>query len=55
MVDQGKQQEEVMIKGPGLGRYASLRAIGRSGMLTFVCDVARMPHNGCRPLKKIRV
>ncbi|KAD1547174.1 hypothetical protein E3N88_23827 [Mikania micrantha] len=30
VVDQGMQRAEVMIKGPGLGRDASLRAIRRS-------------------------
>ncbi|KAL8251738.1 hypothetical protein R6Q59_035431 [Mikania micrantha] len=55
VVDQGMQRAEVMIKGPGLGRDASLRAIRRSGILTFVRDVTPMPHNGCRSLKKRRV
>ncbi|KAK8628500.1 hypothetical protein V6N13_009088 [Hibiscus sabdariffa] len=31
VVDQGMQRAEVMIKGPGLGRDATLRAIRRSG------------------------
>ncbi|KAL2224754.1 UNVERIFIED_CONTAM: DNA-directed RNA polymerase subunit alpha [Sesamum indicum] len=53
VVDQGMQRAEVMIKGPGLGRDAALRAIRRSGiLLTFVRDVTPMPHNGCRPPKK---
>nr|YP_009432840.1 ribosomal protein S11 [Cassytha filiformis]QWL22912.1 ribosomal protein S11 [Cassytha capillaris]ATL22037.1 ribosomal protein S11 [Cassytha filiformis]AUN45124.1 ribosomal protein S11 [Cassytha filiformis]AXV54161.1 ribosomal protein S11 [Cassytha filiformis]QWL21265.1 ribosomal protein S11 [Cassytha filiformis] len=56
VVDQGMQQAEVMIKGPGLGRDAALRAIRRSGiLLSFVRDVTPMPHNGCRPPKKRRV
>ncbi|KAH0447044.1 hypothetical protein IEQ34_024119 [Dendrobium chrysotoxum] len=33
LVDQGMQRAEVMIKGPGLGRDAALRAIRRNGML----------------------
>ncbi|OAY81705.1 30S ribosomal protein S11, chloroplastic, partial [Ananas comosus] len=42
-----------MIKGPGLGRDAALRAIRRSGiLLSFVRDITPMPHNGCRPPKK---
>ena len=50
VVDQGMQRAEVMIKGPGLGRDAALRAIRRSGiLLSFVRDVTPMPHNGCRP------
>nr|YP_010177631.1 ribosomal protein S11 [Edgeworthia albiflora]QST15358.1 ribosomal protein S11 [Edgeworthia albiflora] len=56
VVDQGMQRAEVMIKGPGLGRDAALRAIRRSGLvLNFVRDVTPMPHNGCRPPKKRRV
>ena len=56
VVDQGMQRAEVMIKGPGPGRDAALRAIRRSGiLLSFVRDVTPMPHNGCRPPKKRRV
>nr|YP_010251304.1 ribosomal protein S11 [Gentiana haynaldii]QTW90857.1 ribosomal protein S11 [Gentiana haynaldii] len=56
VVDQGMQRAEVMIKGPGLGRDAALRAIRRSGiLLTFIRDVTPMPHNGCRPPKKRRI
>nr|YP_009671647.1 ribosomal protein S11 [Passiflora microstipula]QCX30926.1 ribosomal protein S11 [Passiflora microstipula] len=53
--DQGMQRAKVLIKGPGLGRDAALRAIRRSGIiLNFVRDVTPMPHNGCRPPKKRR-
>nr|YP_009680045.1 ribosomal protein S11 [Saurauia tristyla]YP_010581186.1 ribosomal protein S11 [Saurauia napaulensis]QDP13789.1 ribosomal protein S11 [Saurauia tristyla]UZT27507.1 ribosomal protein S11 [Saurauia napaulensis] len=56
IVDQGMQRAQVMIKGPGLGRNAALRAIRRSGIrLTFVRDVTPIPHNGCRPPKKRRL
>nr|YP_010974718.1 ribosomal protein S11 [Korthalsella rubra]WNR57295.1 ribosomal protein S11 [Korthalsella rubra] len=56
VVDQGMQRAKIMIKGPGLGRDASLRAIRRSGiLLSFVQDVTPMPHNGCRPPKKRRL
>nr|YP_009449922.1 ribosomal protein S11 [Burmannia coelestis]ANK36119.1 ribosomal protein S11 [Burmannia coelestis] len=56
VIHQGLQRAEVMIKGPGLGRDAALRAIRRSGiLLSFVRDVTPMPHNGCRPPKKRRV
>jgi len=42
-----------MIKGPGLERDATLRAIRRSGiLLNFIRDVTPMPHNGCRCPKK---
>nr|YP_009413597.1 ribosomal protein S11 [Hemitomes congestum]ASN78925.1 ribosomal protein S11 [Hemitomes congestum] len=50
------QRAEVMIKGPGRGRDAALRTIGRSGIrLTCIRDVTPIPHNGCRPPKKRRV
>nr|QXI83914.1 ribosomal protein S11 [Kuepferia damyonensis] len=56
VVEQGMQRAEVMIKGPGLGRDAALRAIRRSGiLLTFIRDVTPMPHNGCRPPQKRRI
>nr|YP_009994291.1 ribosomal protein S11 [Cuscuta nitida]QNP08440.1 ribosomal protein S11 [Cuscuta nitida] len=56
VMNQGMLRAEVLIKGPGLGRDAALRAIRRSGiLLTFVRDVTPMPHNGCRPPKKRRV
>ncbi|CAL9780837.1 unnamed protein product, partial [Musa acuminata subsp. burmannicoides] len=47
---------EVMIKSFGHRRDAVLQAIYRSGiLLSFVCDVTPMPHNGCRPPKKRHV
>jgi small subunit ribosomal protein S11 len=56
LMDRGMERVEVMISGPGLGRYTTLRTIRRSGiLLSFVRDVTRMPHNGCRPPKKRRV
>nr|YP_009229511.1 ribosomal protein S11 [Aquilaria sinensis]YP_009459470.1 ribosomal protein S11 [Aquilaria yunnanensis]YP_009562094.1 ribosomal protein S11 [Aquilaria malaccensis]YP_009672596.1 ribosomal protein S11 [Aquilaria crassna]YP_009993173.1 ribosomal protein S11 [Aquilaria beccariana]YP_009993353.1 ribosomal protein S11 [Aquilaria microcarpa]YP_009993442.1 ribosomal protein S11 [Aquilaria rostrata]YP_009993531.1 ribosomal protein S11 [Aquilaria subintegra]YP_010427377.1 ribosomal protein S11 [Aq len=56
VVDQGMQRAAVMIKGPGLGRDAALRAIYQSGIvLSFIRDVTPMPHNGCRPPKKRRL
>nr|YP_010832726.1 ribosomal protein S11 [Astragalus flexus]WFG52468.1 ribosomal protein S11 [Astragalus flexus]WFG52544.1 ribosomal protein S11 [Astragalus flexus]WFG52620.1 ribosomal protein S11 [Astragalus flexus] len=56
VVDQGMQRAEVIIKGPGLGRDAALRAICRSGiLLRFIRDVTPLPHNGCRSPKKRRV
>nr|ANX10238.1 ribosomal protein S11 [Phelipanche aegyptiaca]ANX10260.1 ribosomal protein S11 [Phelipanche lavandulacea] len=52
----GMQRAGVIIKGPGIGRDAALRVIGRSGIqLTFIRDVTPVPHNGCRPPKKRRI
>lgn len=53
---QGMQRAEVLIKGPGVGRDAALRAILRSGILVnFIRDITPLPHNGCRRPKKRRV
>nr|YP_010965007.1 ribosomal protein S11 [Vicia tibetica]WNM89910.1 ribosomal protein S11 [Vicia tibetica] len=54
--DQGMQRADVMIKGPGLGREAALRAILRSGIrIRVIRDVTPLPHNGCRAPQKRRV
>nr|AIJ28355.1 ribosomal protein S11 [Trifolium semipilosum] len=56
VVDQGMRRAEVIIKGPGKGRDAALRAICRSGIrLRFLRDVTPLPHNGCRAPKKRRI
>nr|YP_010275927.1 ribosomal protein S11 [Cananga odorata]YP_010275966.1 ribosomal protein S11 [Cananga odorata]UKH49841.1 ribosomal protein S11 [Cananga odorata]UKH49880.1 ribosomal protein S11 [Cananga odorata] len=56
VVDQGMKRAEVMIKGPGPGRDAVLRAIRRSGIrLSLIRDVTPIAHNGCRPPLKRRV
>nr|YP_009339555.1 ribosomal protein S11 [Lithotoma petraea]APQ38947.1 ribosomal protein S11 [Lithotoma petraea] len=50
------QRAEVLVKGPGPGREAALRAISKSGIrLTFIRDVTPLPHNGCRPPQKRRL
>lgn len=54
--DQGMQRADVMIKGPGLGREAALRAIWKSGIrIKVIRDVTPLPHNGCRAPQKRRV
>nr|YP_010760467.1 ribosomal protein S11 [Cuscuta nevadensis]WEY30432.1 ribosomal protein S11 [Cuscuta nevadensis] len=55
-INLGMREADVLIKGPGLGRDAALRAIRRSGIkLELILDITPMPHNGCRPPKKRRV
>ncbi len=55
-VDQGLKKVEVMVKGPGPGREAAIRAIQASGIdVSRICDVTPMPHNGCKPPKRRRV
>jgi small subunit ribosomal protein S11 len=52
----GLQNVTVEIKGPGVGREASLRAIQAAGItVTTIVDKTYHPHNGCRPAKRRRV
>lgn len=54
--DNGMQEIEVIVKGPGPGREAAIRALQASGMkVKSIEDVTPVPHNGCRPPKKRRV
>jgi small subunit ribosomal protein S11 len=54
--DQGMQEVDVFIKGPGPGREAAIRAIQGSGLrVRSISDVTPIPHNGVRPPKKRRV
>ena len=52
----GLQNVLVEIKGPGVGREASLRSIQAAGVnVTLIKDITYHPHNGCRPAKRRRV
>jgi small subunit ribosomal protein S11 len=52
----GLQSASVEIKGPGVGRESSLRAIQSSGIsVSLIADNTYHPHNGCRPAKRRRV
>lgn len=54
--DLGLQEAEIIVKGPGPGREASLRAIASMDLrIRSITDVTPIPHNGCRPPKKRRV
>ncbi|MCH8847379.1 MAG: 30S ribosomal protein S11 [Chloroflexi bacterium] len=55
-LDNGMRQIEVLIRGPGAGREAAIRALQSSGLtVTSIRDVTPIPHNGCRPPKRRRV
>ncbi|MBC6421121.1 MAG: 30S ribosomal protein S11 [Hormoscilla sp. SP5CHS1] len=55
-MDQGMQQIEVMVSGPGSGRETAIRALQGVGLeITLIRDVTPIPHNGCRPPKRRRV
>lgn len=54
--EQGMRTVGVLVKGPGAGREAAMRAINRVGFqVTFIRDITPIPHNGCRPPKRRRV
>jgi len=55
-LDAGMKSAVVLVKGPGSGREAAIRAIDNTGIkVTRIKDVTPIPHNGCRPPKKRRV
>jgi small subunit ribosomal protein S11 len=54
--DLGLQEVDVLVKGPGPGREAAIRALmGTELKVRSISDVTPIPHNGCRPPKKRRV
>lgn len=54
--DHGMKAVGVMVKGPGAGREAAVRALQSAGFkITMIRDITPIPHNGCRPPKRRRV
>ena len=52
----GLETVDVMVKGPGSGREAAIRALAACGIdVVSIKDVTPVPHNGCRPPKRRRV
>ncbi|GIW69496.1 MAG: 30S ribosomal protein S11 [Patescibacteria group bacterium] len=52
----GLRDVSVFVKGPGLGRISSIKALKTSGLnVVSISDLTPIPHNGCRPKKKRRV
>ena len=52
----GLRTVEVLVKGPGSGREAAIRAIDQAGIkVSVIRDITPIPHNGCRPPKRRRV
>ena len=48
----GLKTVDVMVKGPGSGREAAIRALQACGLeVLSIKDVTPVPHNGCRPPK----
>ncbi len=54
--DMGLSEAHVLVKGPGPGREAALRALMNMDIkILSISDITPIPHNGCRPPKKRRV
>jgi small subunit ribosomal protein S11 len=55
-IDQGMQEVDIYVKGPGSGRETAIRALQAVGLtVSKIRDVTPIPHNGCRPPKRRRV
>ena len=55
-MEHGMRQVECLVKGPGSGREAAIRALQAAGLeVSLIKDVTPIPHNGCRPPKRRRV
>jgi small subunit ribosomal protein S11 len=55
-MDLGLKKVNVLVKGPGSGREAAVRALQAAGLeVIYIKDVTPIPHNGCRPPKRRRV
>ena len=52
----GVKDVSVFVKGPGLGRVSSIKALKTAGLnVTAISDITPIPHTGCRPKKRRRV
>lgn len=55
-MEYGIRRVDILVKGPGSGREAAIRALQAAGLvISSIRDVTPIPHNGCRPPKKRRV
>lgn len=52
----GVREVAVFVKGPGMGRISSIKALKSAGLnVVSISDQTPIPHNGCRPKNKRRV
>jgi small subunit ribosomal protein S11 len=52
----GVRDVSVFVKGPGMGRISSIKALKTAGLnVVSISDLTPIPHNGCRPKNKRRV
>lgn len=55
-IDMGIRKVQVIVRGPGGGREAAIRALNAAGLqVTMIKDATPIPHNGCRPPKTRRI
>ena len=55
-MEHGLKEIVCLVKGPGAGREAAIRALQAAGLeVSMIKDVTPIPHNGCRPPKRRRV
>ncbi len=54
-MENGMREVEVLVKGPGSGREAAIRALQASGLrILSLRDITPVPHNGCRARRRPR-
>jgi small subunit ribosomal protein S11 len=54
--EMGLRKVDVVVRGPGSGREAAIRALTSAGLeVLSITDRTPLPHNGCRPPKRRRV
>ncbi len=54
--EMGVREVDVYVKGPGMGRESSIRAVESSGLkVKLIKDVTPMPHNGYSKKKRRRI
>ncbi len=54
-MEHGMREVEVLVRGPGSGREAAIRALQSSGLrILSLRDITPVPHNGCRARRRPR-
>jgi small subunit ribosomal protein S11 len=52
----GMRELSVFLKGPGMGRISSIKALKTAGLnIVSISDMTPIPHNGCKPKNKRRI
>jgi small subunit ribosomal protein S11 len=49
-MQQGAREAEVVVKGIGVGRQATIKGVRAAGLkITSIADQTAVPHGGCKP------